>query len=204
MSNEKFVEKITEKPDLKIVKSIHQKLIEMQTTLKAPKELENKFGNYKYRSCESILEAVKPLLKAHSLYLTITDEILNIGERYYIKATVTLTDGQEKIETTALAREAETKKGMDDSQITGATSSYARKYALNGLFCIDDNKDADDLNKHGKEEVKEKKETPVGELINLKQKTELKEFLGGAKFAELMNSNGGKVTIDQFNELMKG
>lgn len=126
----------------------------IQGKLKAPKDLENKFGNYKYRSCESILEALKPLLAKENIYLTITDEVVNIGERYYVKATVTLSDGKEMIQTTALAREAEDKKGMDCSQITGATSSYARKYALNGMFCIDDTKDADATNKHDKQDEK--------------------------------------------------
>lgn len=125
--------------------SINQKLLNIQTELKAPKEQKNKFGNYMYRSCEDILEAVKPLLKENRVTLQLTDEIVFLGNRYYIKATAILKDTEEKtmIENTAYARESETKKGMDDSQITGTASSYARKYALNGLFCIDDTKDAD-------------------------------------------------------------
>lgn len=125
--------------------SINQKLLNIQTELKAPKGQKNKFGNYMYRSCEDILEAVKPLLKENRVTLQLTDEIVFLGNRYYIKATAILKDTEEKamIENTAYARESETKKGMDDSQITGTASSYARKYALNGLFCIDDTKDAD-------------------------------------------------------------
>lgn len=119
-----------------------KKLTLVQSELKAPKGNFNKFGNYKYRSCEDILEAVKPLLKAHDCSLTINDEIVLIGDRYYIKATATF-NGDDVTTVSAFARESETKKGMDESQITGTASSYARKYALNGLFLIDDTKDAD-------------------------------------------------------------
>lgn len=126
-----------------------EKLLKIQQELKAPKNQRNDFGKYNYRSCEDILEAVKPLLKENNLILTLNDELVQIGERYYIKATATLTDVNEpadKITNTAYAREEETKKGMDGSQITGASSSYARKYALNGLFLIDDVKDSDATN----------------------------------------------------------
>lgn len=115
----------------------------IQQSLKAPKGQMNSFGNYKYRSCEDILEAVKPLLGEATLQ--ISDELVNIGDRYYIKAEASLSDGEKIWSTTAYAREAETKKGMDESQITGSASSYARKYALNGLFLIDDTKDADTM-----------------------------------------------------------
>ena len=120
-------------------------LIKIQQELKAPKGQLNKFGNYKYRSAEDILEAVKPLLAKHTCLLMLSDEIVNIGERYYIKATATLKTKENSLSVTAFAREAETKKGMDESQITGMASSYARKYALNGLFCIDDTRDADTM-----------------------------------------------------------
>jgi hypothetical protein len=120
-----------------------KKLIKIQSELKAPKNQNNTFGKYKYRSCEDILEAVKPLLSREGLLLTLTDTIEQIGNRFYVKATVKLTDGTETVENTAYAREEETKKGMDGPQVTGTSSSYARKYALNGLFCIDDTKDAD-------------------------------------------------------------
>lgn len=116
-------------------------LSKIQKELKAPKGQMNTFGKYKYRSCEDILEAVKPLLG--EAVLTISDEIILIGERHYVKATATLTQDTASISVSAFAREALVKKGMDESQITGAASSYARKYALNGLFCIDDTKDAD-------------------------------------------------------------
>lgn len=123
-----------------------EKLLKIQKELKAPKNQRNNFGGYNYRSCEDIFEAVKPLLEKEGLLLRLTDELVNIGDRYYIKATAILTDGNETIENTAYAREEETKKGMDGSQITGASSSYARKYALNGLFLIDDVKDSDATN----------------------------------------------------------
>lgn len=120
-----------------------EKLIKIQSELKAPKNQNNTFGKYKYRSCEDILEAVKPLLSREGLLLTLTDTIEQIGNRFYVKATVKITDGTETVENTAYAREEDTKKGMDGPQVTGTSSSYARKYALNGLFCIDDTKDAD-------------------------------------------------------------
>ncbi len=132
--------------------SIGEKLLNIQSELKAPKGQYNSFGKYKYRSCENILESLKPLLKKHNMTLTLMDEIQQIGERYYIKATAVLIDLEKTSDTVtvmAYAREEETKKGMDGSQITGASSSYARKYALNGLFLIDDNADSDITNKVG-------------------------------------------------------
>lgn len=119
------------------------KLQEIQHRLKAPKGQYNSFGKYKYRSCEDILEAVKPILNEVGCTLTLSDEPCLIGDRYYIKATATLIGEDTNEVVTAYARESETKSGMDASQITGTASSYARKYALNGLFCIDDTKDAD-------------------------------------------------------------
>lgn len=128
-------------------KEFYAKLAEIQRTLNAPKNQFNSFGKYKYRSCEDILEGVKPLLGG--LFLSISDEVVLIGTRHYVKATVRITDGESTHEATALAREEESKKGMDAAQVTGATSSYARKYCLNGLFGIDDSKDADsDEHKH--------------------------------------------------------
>lgn len=116
-----------------------------QAELKAPKNQYNSFGKYNYRSCEDILEAAKPINKKHGLVLLLTDKPVCIGQRYYIEATARLYDieSEQFIEATASAREADTKKGMDDSQVTGTASSYARKYALNGLYNIDDTKDAD-------------------------------------------------------------
>lgn len=131
-------------------------LSSIQRSLKAPKNQYNKFGGYSYRSCEDILEALKPITAELGAAVTIADEIVLVGDRFYIKATATLRFEEETLSVSAYAREAEAKKGMDESQITGATSSYARKYALNGLFAIDDNKDADSTNTHGKDE-----ETPA-------------------------------------------
>jgi len=124
------------------MKKIYENLSRIQKELKAPKNLYNKFGNYHYRNAEGILEAVKPML--NGLTIVINDEPVMIGNRFYIKATVTLTDGEESVSAVAYAREDETKKGMDGCQITGACSSYARKYALNALLMIDDAKDSDD------------------------------------------------------------
>lgn len=133
-------------------------LAKIQAELKAPKNQENKFGGYRYRSCEDILEAVKPLLAKYQAVLTLSDQIETVGGRVYVCATATLKapDASDNngitFVTSAYAREPESRKGMDESQITGAASSYARKYALNGLFCIDDTKDADATNDHGREE----------------------------------------------------
>ena len=126
--------------------NLKEKLMEVQSELKAPKGQFNSFGKYKYRSCEDVLEALKPLLKKQGLILIITDDIKMIGDRFYIQANVTLSDTEtgDVLNCSAFAREEESKKGMDGSQVTGAASSYARKYALNGMFCIDDNKDFDD------------------------------------------------------------
>jgi hypothetical protein len=131
--------------------NIYEKLMNVQSSLKAPKGQYNSFGKYKYRSCEDIVESVKPLLKQNGLLLTMSDEIVMMADRIYVKATATIIDTAEgkEISVTALAREEETKKGMDGSQVTGASSSYARKYALNGLFAIDDTKDSDSTNTHG-------------------------------------------------------
>lgn len=127
-----------------------KELITIQSKLKAPKGQFNHFGKYKYRSCEDIMEAVKPLLAETGCTLTVSDSIEMIGTRFYVRAAATLTNPEGQTETaTAYAREAESRQGMDAAQLTGATSSYARKYALNGLFCIDDTKDADATNDHG-------------------------------------------------------
>lgn len=147
------IEKIT---DSQVV--LIQRVGDIQHKLKAPKGQYNSFGKYNYRSCEDILEGVKPLLKEHNLALLIDDEIVQIGERYYVKATAKITDGREIVSATAYAREPDTKKGMDESQITGATSSYARKYALNALLCIDDTKDADTMD-NSKKPVQQTQET---------------------------------------------
>lgn len=133
--------------------NIYKKLMLVQSKLKAPKNQYNSFGKYSYRSCEDILEGLKPLLNEVEAIVTLNDEVVNIGERFYIKAIATFIDiaTGEKVEVSALAREDETKKGMDLAQVTGSVSSYARKYALNGLFAIDDTKDSDSTNKHDKD-----------------------------------------------------
>ena len=184
--------------------NIYEKLLKAQVELKAPKGQYNSFGKYKYRSCEDILEALKPVLDKLKLTLFISDEIVEVGGSYklekkdetvetvgrkYVKATITLVNIEkpdEIIKTSALAREEETKKGQDGSQITGASSSYARKYALNGLFAIDDTKDSDSTNTHGKEEKTEaerKKEAieAINKLADTEEKTE-KVFDMIAKF----------------------
>ena len=160
--------------------TLKQKLSAIQTKIKAPKNLYNSFGKYNYRNAESILEAVKPYLDSLNLYLTIHDEIENIGDRFYVKAVVELGDCEtdEYITTYAYAREESEKKGMDGSQVTGATSSYARKYALNGLFLLDDTKDADTDEYHNvtaKAEAKAKPQ-PVKEASEEDFKAELKDL----------------------------
>lgn len=129
---------------------MNDKLVKIQQKLKAPKDAYNSFAKYNYRSAESIIEAVKPLLHAEGLSMVITDEVVNIGAFNYVQAMVVITDGENSMQAKAYAREEVTKKGMDTAQITGSTSSYARKYALSGLFAIDDNQDADaqDNTKH--------------------------------------------------------
>lgn len=149
-----------------------KELINIQSELKAPKNQKNTFGNYQYRSAEDILEAVKPLLKKNECHLTISDEIVMVGERIYVKATARLSKGEEVVEVTAFAREEESKKGFDSSQLTGSTSSYARKYALNGLFCIDDTKDSDFTNTHGKDKVPAKKTQTPPKKANIDKEME--------------------------------
>ncbi len=141
------------------MKNLHEKLQHIQASLKAPKGQRNKFGNYNYRSLEDIIEAVKPLLAELGAYILLSDQIVQIGERYYVQARAVLSDGVNEIVVTAYAREPLSRKGMDESQITGAASSYARKYAMNGLLAIDDTRDADATNKH--EEKEDKKSTPT-------------------------------------------
>lgn len=161
--------------------TIHEKMMKIQTTLKAPKNKWNDYGKYNYRNAEGILEAVKPLLEEQKLAMYITDDVIAVGDRVYVKATVKVQDieTEASVVTTALAREALNKKGMDDSQITGMASSYARKYALNGIFLLDDTKDADTdenqkertarANKQEQEKNKEKLEQMKISLV--KQKT---------------------------------
>lgn len=195
--------------------SINEKLIIIIKDLKVSKENENKFGGYKYRSCEDILEAVKPLLFEQNLLLNISDEVVLLGDRYYIKATAKIFDEKGYIESTGWARESLTKKGMDDSQITGASSSYARKYALNGLFCIDDTKDADSYD--NREDNSKPEETPKKEedkkqavqLVNDKQIAEIMHGCGkhnidiGVILEMYKIDNLSKLNIKQYQVLMK-
>ena len=148
--------------------NVYVKLMNVQSELNAPKNLTNKFGGYQYRSAEGILEALKPLLKQQKAALIINDDVVFVEGRHYIKATAKFIDTEtgEFVETSAMAREENEKRGMDASQLTGSTSSYARKYALNGLFAIDDNRDADSYNTHGKEaptkaQTQSKQNTPT-------------------------------------------
>ena len=180
--------------------TIYEKLKIIQTKLKAPKGQYNSFGKYHYRSLEDITEAIKPLLDETGATLTISDEIIQIGDRYYVKATATLYDigSNENISVTAFARESETKKGMDESQITGATSSYARKYALNGLFAIDDTKDTDTEEYQStakKEDKKQENTKPTGQKITKAQIEDIKELakLKNIKIEALEQKTGKKI-----------
>ena len=157
-----------------------QVLAMIQHDLNAPKSQYNSFGKYNYRSCEDILSALKPLLKKYGMTIVLSDEIVGVGNRYYIKATATLSDGKTSLTNSAFAREDEVKKGMDGAQITGTASSYARKYALNGLFAIDDQKDPDtDENKLQQQNapvtcpkcgsVVKAKQTKTGDVISAEQ-----------------------------------
>ena len=149
------------------MEKIYTKLSAIQSALKAPKSQYNEFGRYKYRKAEDILEAVKPLLSANGCALTCTDELILVGDRYYIKATaiITCTEDGSSVQTTAFAREEAEKKGMDGSQVTGASSSYARKYALNGLLCIDDTADSDTTNVGETKPEKNSGRKPVQKVV---------------------------------------
>ncbi len=183
----------------------------IQASLVAPKNLYNKFGNYSYRSAESILEALKPLLLEQDCFLTISDSIELIGDRFYIKATATITNSEnQSVSVSAFAREEEVKKGMDGAQITGSASSYARKYALNGLFCIDDTKDPDSTNDHGKGEKTAPKQPKVSvEQLNAMQKEAFenaKKQIENATSIEMLhsinNSNESLGTYQPFKDLL--
>lgn len=168
--------------------SVYEKLSKVQSELKAPKGQYNSFGKYKYRSCEDILEAVKPLNAKHGVVLTVGDEVVEISNRFYVKATATLVDIEsgEKVTNTALAREDDAKKGMDGSQITGTASSYARKYCLNGLYCIDDTKDADTDEYRAQQEHKPQESKP--------QERQYVKVVNGR--TAVINSNGEYVAIE--------
>ncbi len=188
--------------------NIYEKLILIQNELKAPKNQYNSFGKYKYRSCEDILEALKPICLKNKALTFISDEIVNVEGRQYVKSIVTFVDVEsgEKIEVSALAREEESKKGMDGSQVTGASSSYARKYALNGMFCIDDTKDSDATNTHGKDENKEATNKlsekqinrlfAIGKSKGIEQKTIIAQCIKEFKIADISN-----MTKEQYDNI---
>ena len=187
--------------------SVYTKLLNVQSELKAPKSQYNSFGKYKYRSCEDILEALKPILNKNKATVIISDDILFVEGRHYIKATVKFIDTEngEMVENSALAREDEVKKGMDSSQITGSVSSYARKYALNGMFAIDDTKDSDSTNTHGVElnsSPDQSKSTgklsakQVGRLLAIGLKAGIKE----PDIKKVIKSEFGKDKIEDLNK----
>ena len=183
--------------------SVYTKLLNVQSELKAPKSQYNSFGKYKYRSCEDILEALKPILNKNKATVIISDDILFVEGRHYIKATVKFIDTEngETVENSALAREDEVKKGMDSSQITGSVSSYARKYALNGMFAIDDTKDSDSTNTHGVEPEQSKSTgklsaKQVGRLLAIGLKAGIKE----PEIKKVIKSEFGKDKIEDLNK----
>lgn len=185
--------------------NIYEKLLNVQTELKAPKGQFNAFGKYKYRSCEDILEALKPVLNKYKLTFFINDEIVEVNNRNYVKATITIINIEkpdEQIQTSALAREEETKKGMDGSQITGASSSYARKYALNGMFMIDDTKDSDSTNTHGKDKTEQEK---VKDFLNSRDGMieRLSEYVKGDKLERMLKNYGVNELFEMKDEQLK-
>ena len=184
------------------------KVVKIQTELKAPKGQRNEFGKYNYRSCEDIFEAVKPLLAKYNLVLKVGDELVEIGGRIYVKATAIIRDAKGNVvENTAYAREEETKKGMDGSQITGASSSYARKYALNGLFLIDDTKDSDATNTHGKEEITKKlTDEQFDAICDLFDETSMNAMLKyfGVKEVGELTEEQAKKAITQRKKTLEG
>lgn len=171
-----------------------EKLLKIQKTLKAPKNQRNNFGGFNYRSCEDILEAVKPLLDGATL--TLNDEVVMLGNRFYVKATATFIDGDFQTSTTAYAREPDTKKGMDEPQITGTASSYARKYALNGLFLIDDQKDAD-TNEYKKQTTPAKPKVEKNEKVEESPEQKYIKLLKEKNiYSEDLHLNFNKMTLE--------
>ena len=196
----------------KAKQSIYEKLNHIQANLNAPKNLFNKFGNYKYRNLEGIFEGLKPLLKETGCTVIVSDEIVCVNEMNYIKATATLSWGTNDISVTGWARESVSRKGMDDSQITGATSSYARKYAMNGLFAIDDTKDADSMD-NTTHETKPKKTTRApnkakqNEDLSDSQKAEILKLIKsvekGYGASVLASLRGGKIHRGNYVDCVK-
>ena len=194
--------------------TVHDKLLKIQSSISVPKNQHNKFGNYDYRSCEDILSALKPFLTETKCTLTVNDDLILIGNRYYIKSTATLIDCEsgESISNESFAREEESKKGMDSSQITGTASSYARKYALNGLLLLDDVKDADTNENHQQNSNDAKKESqpdskknkdPITENMIIKMRRKFEEnSMDEVKVCYFYNiSDISKMSIDQHKHL---
>lgn len=188
--------------------NIYEKLGVIQSKLKAPKGQYNSFGKYKYRSCEDILEAVKPLLTETKTVLCITDQMEVVGDRVYVRAETHLKDAEDsssEIVTVAYAREEESKKGMDSSQVTGAASSYARKYALNGLFCIDDNKDSDSTNTGEKEKTSGRKAEPAKEteMISSEATMSIKNIIDKYPETKLLDQIKTRFKVNDIKSLTK-
>lgn len=188
--------------------NIYEKLGVIQSKLKAPKGQYNSFGKYKYRSCEDILEAVKPLLAETKTVLCITDQMEVVGDRIYVRAETHLKDAEDfssEIVTVAYAREEESKKGMDSSQVTGAASSYARKYALNGLFCIDDNKDSDSTNTGEKEKTSGRKAESAKEteMISSETTMSIKNIIDKHPEAKLLEQIKARFKVNDIKSLTK-
>jgi len=192
-------------------KTLHEKLVIIQSELKVPKGQNNDFGGFKYRNLEDIENQVKPFLKEHRLTLVLSDEMVDVGGRIYVKATATLHDGKDTVFNTAFAREAEAKKGMDDSQLTGATSSYARKYAASGLFLIDNTADADSHDNREytpapKRTMAKVEEAPSESQINLGKTLMNERGYEGLEAVSLSKRLIGKnvpTTKDEYSELIK-
>ena len=180
---------------------LKKKLSEIQQKIKAPKNLYNSFGKYNYRNAESILEAFKPFEKEYNVFLVIADDIVSVGDRIYVKATACLhdCDTEENVSATAFAREASEKKGMDESQITGTASSYARKYALNGLFLLDDTKDADTDEYANQKKAGEKETAEQKKRIALKKKV-IEDICSKQKLDARLICSGNGYDYDKMTE----
>ena len=189
------------------IMNVYEKLMTVQTKLRAPKSNYNSFGKYSYRSCEDILEALKPLLAEVGAIVNISDEVKLIGDRFYVEATAMFLDCEtgDSVVTRASAREDETKKGMDLAQVTGSVSSYARKYALNGLFAIDDNKDADSTNTHNKDikpnmtPVSGLTDAQIKRLLAIGNKAGFKKEVVEATVKKMFGCEPKDMTKDQYN-----
>ena len=187
--------------------NVYEKLMTVQTKLRAPKGQYNQFGHYSYRSCEDILEALKPLLAEVGAIVNVSDEVKLIGNRFYVEATAMFLDCEtgDSVVARASAREDESKKGMDLAQVTGSVSSYARKYALNGLFAIDDNKDADSTNTHGKDikpnmtPVSGLSEAQLKRLYAIGNKAGFKKDVVEATVKKMFGCEPKDMTKDQYN-----